>query len=149
MPVIPVIHALRISRQSLLMLGASVIVIVALITGIYITAGHQEDDPSPAGETSASQDLGITYLRITPQVAAHYALGIANGALVTGVVVDSLADRAGVHEGDVILSYNGVQVGEEAPLLSLMRDCRPGSDVVFEVWREGSHRVIQTIHTPG
>ena len=148
MPVIPVIQALWINRHTLVLLGDIAIVLVAVIVGIVITAGPSADDPPPLAETSASQDLGITYLRITPQVTAHYELGIKNGALVTGVVSDSLADRAGLREGDVILSYNGVTLGEETPLLGMIRDCRPGSDVVFEIWREDRSRLIQTVHTP-
>jgi predicted metalloprotease with PDZ domain len=145
---ISTIRAFRMDRDTLVMIGAITIVLVAVIVGLAITAEPREAHPPPLAETSASLDLGITYLRITPQVAVHYDLGIENGALVTGVATNSPADLAGVSEGDVIISYNGVPLGAEVKFLGMMRECRPGSDVALEIWREDRSRVIQFVHAP-
>lgn len=124
------------------------IVVVAVLLGFFLIPNQSEDErlPEPASQHRTSLDLGITYLQITPQLSAYYNIGVESGALVTEVVPDSPAERVGIREGDVIMSFNGARLEKGAPLLGMMMACPAGDTVRLEVWREGNVRVIELFH---
>lgn len=62
---------------------------------------------------------------------------ITPGAVITQVVPDSPADRAGLREGDVILAVDGQQVGVEGDLADLIAGYQPRDRVTLEVQRPG------------
>ncbi|MDI6787770.1 MAG: PDZ domain-containing protein [Planctomycetota bacterium] len=64
------------------------------------------------------------------------------GVLVSGVIKDSPADKAGIKPGDIILHYDGqavtVRYGEEIPIFNrLVFETPIGKTVTLEVLREG------------
>ncbi len=97
---------------------------------------------------SSALDHGIVYLPVTQRIADYYGLGVDSGALVTQVTKDSLVDQAGIKVGDVILSFNGVHIGEATPLLGMMRSCPMGNGIILGVWSDGNTREVTIIH-PG
>lgn len=117
--------------------------IVAVVIGAGIFLGISR---SKTSHNNADEDLGFSYLTITPVIAAYYNLALDHGALVTEVVPASQADRAGIKPGDILLSFNGVKVDEGVPLLGMMRACRVGNRVVMEVWREGGTLTREMLH---
>ncbi len=130
-------------------IGIVAAVLSVLILGFYFHPWQAETSLSlePAREGSAPIDLGVTYLPLTPRLSAYYDLGVDSGALVTKVVPNSPADRAGVRVGDVILSFNGASVEKEIPLLGMIRACPADSDIVLEVCRGKSSQIIELVHT--
>jgi serine protease Do len=48
--------------------------------------------------------LGLTVTTITPEIMKRYSLDDNNGVLVVNVKPDSIADKAGIQEGDIIKS---------------------------------------------
>lgn len=132
-----------------------IIVIAALIlvvglTGAFLFGERLENklssEPSQ-GQVSSDFNLGVTYLTITPSVAAYYDLGVDSGVLVTAVTPSSLADQVGIKPGDVIVSYNTVQLDTEAPLYGMMRSCRPGTNVILEVQTGNTTNIFEFVHT--
>ena len=74
------------------------------------------------------------------------------GVLVSGIVKDSPADKAGMKPGDIIVSYDGqkvrVRYGEEMPLFNQMvLRTQIGKTVVVEVLRDGKPQTfsMQTV----
>ena len=65
-----------------------------------------------------------------------------DGVLVSGVVDDGPADRAGVRKGDIIVSFNSRGVETSGDLTRLVRESRPGQEVSLVVWREGDRRTL-------
>jgi len=67
---------------------------------------------------------------------------LSGGAIVTQVVEDSPADRAGIREGDLILAVDDVQIDEQNSLRRLISRRAPGDRVVITLWRQGSDRQV-------
>lgn len=65
-----------------------------------------------------------------------------DGVLVSGVVEDGPADRAGVRKGDIIVSFNSRGVETSGELTELVRDARSGQEVSLVIWRDGERRTL-------
>jgi len=77
---------------------------------------------------------------LTQFVAAPcLALGLltTHGALVSDVVLDSPADRAGIKAGDVVLKVNGHDVIDDRDCLRQTASIDAGQGAKFTLWRDG------------
>ncbi|MGB0552300.1 MAG: DegQ family serine endoprotease [Alphaproteobacteria bacterium] len=83
--------------------------------------------------------LGVQIQTVTEEIAESLGLKEAKGALVAGVVDDSPAAAAGFKSGDVILSFNTVDVPESRRLPRIVADTGVGKEVDVNVWREGKN----------
>ena len=71
------------------------------------------------------------------------ALKVKKGALVSDVVEGSPAEKSGVEEGDVIVSYGGKEVAGVQDLVEMVRTTKPGQKVNFEVMRKGKTKTLK------
>ena len=83
--------------------------------------------------------LGVQIQTVTEEIAESLGLKEAEGALVAGVVDDSPAAAAGFKSGDVILSFNAVEVPESRRLPRIVADTGVGKEVDVKVWRDGKN----------
>jgi serine protease Do len=83
--------------------------------------------------------LGVQIQTVTEEIAESLGLKEAEGALVAGVVDDSPAAAAGFKSGDVILSFNEVDVPESRRLPRIVADTGVGKEVDVNVWRDGKN----------
>ena len=136
------------NKRRVAIMGVIAVVLLAIVSSLFLLLRQPEESlaPESAPGNSEATNLGFTYLPVTPQVSAYYGLGVDSGALVTEVITDSPAARAGVAVGDVVLSFNGARVEETAPLLGMMMACPAEHEIVFEVWHGGSLRVVELTH---
>lgn len=118
----------------------------ATLLGVFVHKGKLVNETGPVPEVTTAADLGIIYLPITAGLAEYYGLEADSGALVTHVVPDSPADRAGVEAGDVILSFNGTRLNEEIPLLGMIMSCSEGENVTLEMWRTNRPITLEFFH---
>jgi serine protease Do len=87
--------------------------------------------------------LGVRYVPLTAASAKSYNLTLKEGAYVIGnnnqpaVEVGGPADKAGVKEKDIITSVNGLVVGKEGGVSSLIGEYAPGDTVKLIVNRQG------------
>ena len=79
--------------------------------------------------------LGVSIQGISPDLAASLGLDQVKGALVSSVVHDSPADRAGIKAGDVIVGYTGKPINNANDLPFLVAGTPVGKTVSLEVLR--------------
>jgi serine protease Do len=82
--------------------------------------------------------LGVVLEDVRAEDVARLKLAEERGALVKEVVKGSAAEKAGLKDGDVILSYQGERVGSAAQLRRLVRETPPGRHVTIEASRGGA-----------
>ncbi|MFC6688547.1 DegQ family serine endoprotease [Jhaorihella thermophila] len=85
--------------------------------------------------------LGVRIQDVTPDVAEAMGLDKAAGALVTDVP-DGPAKEAGIEIGDVILSFDGVEVKDVRALVRQVGDTEVGKTVRVVVFRDGKRKTL-------
>jgi serine protease Do len=83
--------------------------------------------------------LGVQILsmRLTQDDAKRLGLPKPGGAIISRVEPGSPAERAGLHPGDVVVSYNGQEVADADRLTSMVVDTPPGTRVPMVYYRNG------------
>ena len=86
--------------------------------------------------------IGVAIQEVNQQLADTFGLEKPQGALVSAVVNDGPAERAGIQVGDVILKFNGKTLSRSADLPPLVSAQEPGSSATLQVWRKGHSKEI-------
>ena len=102
---------------------------------------HIKDQIVATGKVTHPR-LGVTIQELNQSLADSFKLEQPNGALVSSVAPGSAAAKAGVEPGDVILKYNGQQIGRSGDLPALVSLGKPGDKASLEVWRGGKALVL-------
>ena len=95
--------------------------------------------------------LGVGIQNITPALIDSFNLKTNKGALVSDVVADAPAAKAGLKEGDVITSLNGQPVTDANNLKLQVGTFAPGTKLKLEILRDGktSEIAATTSERPG
>lgn len=100
-----------------------------------------DENPIPKSSTS-SDKLGLSLRTLTLELAENLGFDEKpQGVLVTAVDPLGLAARAGLHEGDVILSLDGMDIRTEEEFEELMAGCDLTKGIRFDIQR-GSGRMF-------
>jgi serine protease Do len=86
--------------------------------------------------------LGVRIQDVTGDIAEGLGLEEARGALVTDVP-DGPAQEAGVEVGDVILSFDGVEIADTRELVRIVGESGVGDTVRVLVYRDGETRTLR------
>ncbi len=90
--------------------------------------------------------LGVYIQRLTSEMAESLSVPGKKGALVADVTKDGPAEKAGIKSGDVIVSFDGRDVGDEHELPQMVAATKPGKKVTIVVIRDGKEvRIPVTI----
>ena len=100
--------------------------------------------------------LGIRYTTITPELKDTDKLAYDYGILVApgegdnapAVIPGSPAAKAGIVEGDIILSIDGVKLDADHDLVQLIRQKNVGDYVKLQVYSKGVEKTITLILAP-
>ncbi|HEY0087089.1 MAG TPA: Do family serine endopeptidase [Allosphingosinicella sp.] len=86
--------------------------------------------------------IGVSLQPITDDIAASMDLPKNTGELIRGVTPGAGAARAGIQQGDVVVSVNGQPVNPDQSLAYLVSQVRPGQRVPIELIRDGDRRTV-------
>jgi serine protease Do len=80
--------------------------------------------------------LGVSIQEVTSDLAEEFSVRDLKGALVSGVMKGSPAEKAGIKQGDVILQFNGKTVEDTGHLRNMVSQTPVGSRVKVAVLRQ-------------
>jgi serine protease Do len=86
--------------------------------------------------------LGVSIQNLTPELAKSFDLKEEKGALVTDVIKNSPADKAGLKRGDLIVEFDGKSVEDTTSLRNMVANTVPGKAVLTRVIRQGKEETL-------
>jgi serine protease Do len=89
--------------------------------------------------------LGVVIQKITPEIAKSFKLKETEGALVSDVMEDGPAEKAGIKRGDVITSYNGKNIKDNEMLPRLVAATEIGKKIKLGIIRDGKPMGIEIV----
>jgi len=130
-------HRVRSSRFSLT-------VAALVLVGLAATLGAGDTIAKPGKKDKSSDHgyLGVYMQDLSRDVRRGLDLDVKKGVLISGVVEDSPAEKAGIEDGDVIVKFDGKAVTDSDDLGELVRDAEPGAKVKIELIRDGDTKTI-------
>jgi serine protease Do len=89
--------------------------------------------------------LGVTIQSVSPDLAKHFDIKEKQGALITEVMKDSPAERAGFKRGDVIVEFDGKLTEDPTGLRNMVAATLPDKTVPVKVIREGKEEMLTVL----
>lgn len=128
----------------------------SLLVGVLVTAawaglswaGDDAEEPCPTigvfggdhGAHAVRQNrpyLGVELTGLSPELRRHFGVGEDAGVMVSKVIEDSAAERAGLAVGDIITGFDDQPISSTRELSQAMRLRRNDEVVAVEYWRDG------------
>ena len=81
--------------------------------------------------------LGVKIQDISPELAESFNLKSTDGAIITNIVLNGPADKAGLDRGDVIIEVAGKKVRDVRDTLNQISQHKPGERIDITVIRNG------------
>jgi serine protease Do len=105
------------------------------------TAARITDQLLKAGHVTRGW-LGVQVQRLDPDIAASLGMPNAKGAIVLNVTPGSPSEKAGVRQGDVVLSFDGTLIDDSRDLTQKVGQTAVGKEVQLVVLREGQRKTM-------
>ncbi len=86
--------------------------------------------------------LGVIIQTMTPELSESFGVDVTKGILVSQVINDSPAEKAGLKVGDLIVKYQDREVTDVGDFRNRVSLTSPGSKVSLTVIRNGKRKVI-------
>jgi serine protease Do len=87
--------------------------------------------------------LGVSIQPLTPDLAKSFGARDTKGVLVSDVVPDSPAARAGLKSGDIVLEFQGKRTETPSDLQRAVGLTAPGQEAKLRVWRDQTERTLE------
>lgn len=88
--------------------------------------------------------LGVELVNLNEPLRAHFGVPEGSGVLVSNVVDESPASRAGIQVGDIVTRFDGEDVTSSRKLTAMVRKAEAGDPADLEVWRDGKVETVST-----
>ncbi len=86
--------------------------------------------------------LGVYIQPVEDKVARALSLSNRDGALVSDVVENSPAEKAGLKTGDVIVEFDGQKVTDPSHLKNIVSSTAPGNNSKVSIVRDGGKKTV-------
>ncbi|MCY3592545.1 MAG: PDZ domain-containing protein [Acidobacteria bacterium] len=88
--------------------------------------------------------LGVELVNLNEPLRAHFGVPEGSGVMISNVMEDSPASRAGVQVGDILTRFDGEDVTSSRKLTSMVRKAEAGDPADIEIWRDGKVEMVST-----
>lgn len=89
--------------------------------------------------------MGIEAQDVTNELAESFKLAESKGALISGVLRDSPADKAGLKAGDILMKIGGKPVADAENMLNLIAALKPDEKVTLAIVRSGENKNVEVV----
>ncbi len=95
--------------------------------------------------------LGVRYVMLNKEIANSNNLKITEGALIVGdnsqlaILPNSPASKAGLKEGDVIVSINDLVINDKKSLASVIAEYQPGQTIKLKIFRDDQEQELKVV----
>jgi serine protease Do len=89
--------------------------------------------------------LGVSIQEFTPELSSQFGLGDVKGVLVSDVMDDSPAKKAGIERADVIVEFDGKPMDSPTHLRNAVAQTSVGKKVPVKVIRDKKPRTIDVV----
>jgi serine protease Do len=86
--------------------------------------------------------LGVSIQPLTEELAKSFGAKDTKGVLVSDVIPDGPAAKAGLKPGDIVLEYDGKKTEAPGDLQRAVGLASPGADAKVKVWREQKEQTV-------
>ncbi len=86
--------------------------------------------------------LGVIMQNLTPELARAFGMDLHQGVVISQVVENSAASKAGLKAGDVVSAINGVSVKSASAMRNMVGLMRVGAKMDITVIREGEKKKL-------
>ena len=87
--------------------------------------------------------LGVSIQPLTADLAKGFGLKESKGVLISDVVQDSPAEKAGIAAGDIIIEFDKKKVDTPVDLQKAVAATTPGRSVPIKVWRDKGEKSLE------
>ncbi|MCA9204557.1 MAG: PDZ domain-containing protein, partial [Planctomycetales bacterium] len=87
--------------------------------------------------------LGVVTQELTPELSSTFRYDSTAGVLVSDVVANSPAQKAGIKAGDILTDYNDRPLSNPTQLRNAVAETEPGVTVTVKVFRDGSTKAFE------
>jgi serine protease Do len=87
--------------------------------------------------------LGVSIQPLTPELAKSFGAKDTKGVLISDVVGESPAAKAGLKAGDILLEFEGKKMEAPADLQRAVGFTAPGHSAKVKVWRDQGERTLE------
>jgi Do/DeqQ family serine protease len=87
--------------------------------------------------------LGVSVRRIDSDMAASLGMSETKGVIVNSVRPGSAAEKAGIHQGDVITAIDGTAVSDSNAFRNRVASSGPGNEVTLTILRDNREQKIR------
>ncbi len=104
--------------------------------------GHGHHGLHGGHHASGGGFLGIQMTELTSELRGHFGVPSDAGVMVSKVVEDSPASRAGLEVGDIVSAVDGEATSSGRALARAVRGHEDGEAVTLEIWRDGKMEIL-------
>ena len=101
------------------------------------------DELKEKGKVDRDFWTGLSILTINESIAKTYNLKSSRGVVVTQVIKNSPAAKAGILIEDIIIAVNDFRINNETTLIGILQEFRTGDEVKIKVLRDGKENIFK------